>query len=400
MKALMKQKCSLSNIELRDNNNFYTVYENAKQTMNIDDPQFLTQARGVKCRSELSSLNYFKIPENIGADVFHDLNQGICIDAIGEAIECMLQTSSITITDIESRIISFNYGLLDMKHRPRQIKHMSGVQTLNLVYRFNFIFHDIKNANNVHIFKLMATLVEIIKIVYSSTIVEPDLQELDQFIKKFLHIWTGLMHKSIKPKSHFLLHYCDVIRRLGPLSLMETSGFERKHRFFTEVAEKHGQFSNILKSCVKRHQLWWLNEWKNAQEMHSLKQLNPEPATLNVSVLNQQDVAINLDEPMQLLQTASLVFKYMPKLCVVKKIDQNYCFYRIEKILLQNNSLFFLSKTLKTEYNSFYASFKILDESRRFSIISYEDLLIKEAFQIQSPYNNQHKFVLCKKNVL
>lgn len=79
--------------------------------------------------------------------------------------------------------------------------------------------------------------------------------DLDKIVKEILHIVVSFFKKSLKQKYHNFAHYKETTRDLGPLSVMKTSPFERKHGIFMKVFEKSPQFTNILKSCAERHQL-------------------------------------------------------------------------------------------------------------------------------------------------
>lgn len=397
-KDAMRKATSLRGVVRRNNDDFYAALADTEP----DHPQFLTQTMGVARESELNRLKYFKIPENIGADTFHDLNEGVCLDVIDEAIDILVRTTTLSKDEIISRISSYNYGSIDLEHRPKHIHHLSGIQTVNIVIRFNLIFHDLLLPQNKSIFDLMATLTEILKIVYSTKISQDNLINLNRYVTKFLKIWTIELNLHIKPKMHFMLHYAEIIEKLGPLALMETSSYERKHRFFTKIAEKNGQFLNVLKSCSKRHQYWWAKQWSNMKTFHRLECKKPTTASIDWTLVEpfSEDVTLNREQPIEQTDSAKFIYQYTSKLCIVKKTDDEYQFYLIEKILVQNELLFFVCKSLKTRYNEFYAAYQILEESNLHTVVSCSSLYAKEPFAIQTPYKNAEKYILCKKNII
>lgn len=397
-KSQMRTATTLRGIGHRTNDNFYAALHNTDP----DDPQFLTQTMGIVRDSALNSLRYFKIPENIGADPFHDLNEGVCVDAIDEAIKILVRTTSLSKAEIVSRITSYNFGTLDLKYRPRKIHHLSGVQTVNIVVRFNLIFGDLMTNENKPIFDLMATLTEIIKITYSTKINQDQLKKLNRHVTELLSIWTQKLNLHIKPKMHFLLHYAEIIEKLGPLALMETSSYERKHRFFTKVVEKNGQFLNVLKTCSERHQLWWSHRWSNMKPFHRLDFKNTTIPSIDWTLVEpfSDDVLLDLEQPIEETDSAHLIHQYQKNLCIAKKTDDAYQFFLIDKILIQNESLFFICKALETRYNQFYAAYQILQQSHLYMVVTFSSLYTKLPFAIQTPYSKNEKYILCKKNII
>lgn len=60
---------------------------------------------------------------------------------------------------------------------------------------------------------------------------------------------------SIKPKMHYMLHYGSQIERFGPLVHSWTMRHEAKLSF-VKRASRRGNFKNIVKTVVTRHQYW------------------------------------------------------------------------------------------------------------------------------------------------
>ena len=64
--------------------------------------------------------------------------------------------------------------------------------------------------------------------------------------------------QNIKPKSHYLQHYPQMIKAFGPL--VKTLRFESKHGYFKSTFSGSKNRKNICYSLVKRHQmLMYLN---------------------------------------------------------------------------------------------------------------------------------------------
>ena len=56
--------------------------------------------------------------------------------------------------------------------------------------------------------------------------------QIEDFFVKYLELFP---HANIKPKSHFLKHYPEMIRCFGPL--LKTLRFEAKHSYFKGLSQ-------------------------------------------------------------------------------------------------------------------------------------------------------------------
>lgn len=385
----------LDGIELRTSQNFYDSFNETQE----GSSQYLMHTKGVARVSELNRLHYFKIPDNLGADTFHDIEEGFAEDFLTAAINKLVETSGLSKQNLLERVQCFDFGE-DRKYQPNRIDRMSGLQTRNLLFRFNFIYSDLKTDENAVYFELISLLCEIMKIVGSSKLTESDLTTLDLLIERMLNIWVGQLENRLKPKQHFLLHYTSIIRRLGPLALMETSSFERKHRFITSVFEKHRNCINILKSCTMRHQHWWSREWANISGFFVPTFSKKRPIHLSWEEIGTRCDDIDPDNDIYEVDSASFKFDYKPGLFVVQKLPNIYQFFVINNVLIQNDKIFLKCKSVETVYSQFYCSFEIINENNRSQIINLNSLHTQESFCSQKPYGKSERFILCKRNVL
>ena len=62
--------------------------------------------------------------------------------------------------------------------------------------------------------------------------------------------------RNLKPKHHFMTHYPQQIRLIGPLVNFWTMRFEAKHRFFKRLGHIVCNYRNILKRLAVRQQMF------------------------------------------------------------------------------------------------------------------------------------------------
>lgn len=393
---VLAKTVDINHIERRRHYNFYDCLEETSE----GDSNFLTQTQGIYRKSQLCRLKYLKIPESIGMDVFHDGDEGLFKDCLNEFIDALIQTRHISMEEVVDRVKNFNYGALDHQYRPSQLKHMSGLQVRNLAYRTNFIFEDFRGILNPEYFKVMSLISKIMQFAYSDQLSDRHISYLDQFVKEILQIVVSVFKKPIKPKYHNFTHYEKTIRDLGPLALMETSPFERKHRIFTRVMEKNPQFTNILKSCADRHQLWWSQTWAETKCFHATEVKGVSKKKLSMKNVVFCSPAVNLSAPVFVVKCATCVFDYKEGLYVAGKHRDGYIFYKIMEVIILNSKIFLKCNIVQTKYDSFFSAHKILNVENNYAILSVEELDFKEPLTEINPFKSSEKFILSKRNII
>jgi len=72
-----------------------------------------------------------------------------------------------------------------------------------------------------------------------------------------------LSGSNLKPKHHFMLHYSEIIRKIGPLKTFWTMRFESKHRMSKNICKNINNFKNITKSVAQRYALGFASLMQN-----------------------------------------------------------------------------------------------------------------------------------------
>lgn len=395
-KEMLVTLIDLSDIQRRNPENFYEGLENS----DMCDRDFLTQSQGVRRVSEIVKLKYINMPSSFGADVFHDIDEGFGKDFLNEWQKIVL-VGGMTREIVTSRMINFDYGPLDQAHKPSDLKHLSGLQVRNLIFRLNFMFADLKDQLPSEIFQASGLLSKIVQIIYSENLNESHLTQLDQFIRKVLTIWTEIFGQRLKPKSHFMLHYAEIIRKVGPLSLLETTSFERKHRIFTRVAEKNSQFINIVKSCADRHQSWWASEWSN-DFFYNLSFKGPKYVHLSMQNVTTYPDTVDWNSPVCTVKSATYVFEYKPNLFLANFEEgvPHFKFLEIKVVIVNDEKIYLKCAPLDAIFDEFFSAFKILTVDSTFVIVALDELKHKEPLAGIKPYGSDEQFILSKRNLV
>lgn len=295
----------------------------------------------------------------------------------------MIREKIASLDEINSRIMSFNYGQLDSEHRPSIINldkdhlGLGGLQILNLFLRFNYMFDDYKTMKEmIEKLKLISVVTKIHQIISSTSFDETRLDELDKFVDEFfnsalIHLkeWDKILKKfkpfNLTPKCHNLRHYKMVIKKLGPVNLMSTLRYECKHRFIKSLASTVKMQDNFLNYAFTRHQEEWALEWSNTIEMAAMifgKATDATIDTLPESFLNHSIKRVTWVDGL---------YSYAPGYFIFHS-EHFYQIQDIYKLTSPGNEdvTLFKCRIARTSFDSFYNGYEIIE-------IEIEDILLQ-----------------------
>ncbi|KAJ8049893.1 hypothetical protein HOLleu_02837 [Holothuria leucospilota] len=225
-----------------------------------------TSLTGVKTTSVLNQIDGYHVVENVAPDVMHDFTEGIIPLEMHLVLQRLIEREMFTLEEINSRIISFNYGFVDKTNKPSPIKLSSllnpsaasgqtSAQMTCLALNLALMLGDRINQNSEE-WEVFLLLIEIFKIVMSQSISLSATYVLKALIKDHHELFLGVFpYRTLTPKQHFLLHYPTIIRKLGPLRQYSSLRFEGKHKSFKHTASICNNFQNIAKTLANKHQM-------------------------------------------------------------------------------------------------------------------------------------------------
>lgn len=215
----------------------------------------------------LNDLKYFHSIENRSQDVMHDMYEGAMPFILERLFKHFSSNKIIAIDGIAEKILSFDYGVLERRNVPSPL--FIGKKNLNqnasqmhcLMKHIPFIFVDLlkiedkKKRKIVHdAWKVIEYLLKINQIVSSSVIREADLINLENYVETFLKNILTTFKSHLIPKLHFLTHYPNTIRAMGPIIRLQMMRGDAKHQTFTRYAKRTNNFINICKTLTEKHQ--------------------------------------------------------------------------------------------------------------------------------------------------
>ncbi|CAF4228074.1 unnamed protein product [Rotaria sp. Silwood2] len=230
-----------------------------QQIINLNNNVVL---RGVVDASPLASLIGFHAVISLPNDLMHDFNEGVC----GQLLMAMLKEAStkriLTYSEIESRLLSFEYGINDKSNKPPVIrkKHLkkgkivgTASQRMLLFKLFPIILYDI--IDRLETKEIYICLREIVSLIFACPFRKSWLSYLQSLSVRFQCLMVHLLPQLVIPKVHFVTDYAKQIEMNGPAIRHWCMRFESKHQVFKRLAVKSNNFKNILYTLSKRNQM-------------------------------------------------------------------------------------------------------------------------------------------------
>ena len=232
---------------------------------------------GINRNSILNSVPGFSVVTGLPQDVMHDLLEGVINYELRLLlVHCCINCKYFTISQLNDRIKSFNYGYTEISTKPPEITHrcitedmkirFSASEMLTMVHIFPLLIGDKipHHDKNYHCFM---TLIKILQICLAPVVTDSLVAFLRVLIEEHHHSFCEIYaNESFIPKLHFMVHYPNQIIRHGPLICSWTMRHEGKLNFFKQ-ASKSSNFKNITLTLVKRHQLWLLYQLQTQSVM-------------------------------------------------------------------------------------------------------------------------------------
>lgn len=260
--------CELSNTEcktivkeIREKMRKKTEYESTVEVLYENDNIDYKETKGVKKKCLFNDLQNFHILDNCCVDVMHDIYEGIIPVFIHAYFDLIVKRNISTAKKLLQLCRDYNYQHTWKKYKPSSIKlektklntiGQNAMQNYCLAVHLPFILFKFKTSLGDD-WRALVVLLQILQIVNSTHITGRDIQTLQDLIKEHLSYLLSIGVNLIA-KHHFITHYPNLIRKIGPLIHSWIMRFESKHKVFTDLVHLSYNYKNLPLSLAKRHQ--------------------------------------------------------------------------------------------------------------------------------------------------
>lgn len=365
-----KEECDQLTVEDSTKIRTKSDYNHQIHTIAGSSKLCMKATKGVKYYCQLSDLEHYHILDNPTADIMHDFNEGAIPYVLTKLFTYIFKTKILSEEILNSMIQFFDFGLLNQRNAPSEIKMdkrslgQNAAQSRCLLTYLPFILYEyLDNPKLKLVWGLVESLLRISETIYSSTLKESDCQELGLNTTNLLEQIQRQFNSNFIPKLHFMLHYPYIIRKCGPLVHINMFRFESKHKQLKDFTEGCKNFRNINKTIATRHQQWSTEQgftYKDKITHSTLFPIKKEFLSQNKEFFDQFQLQIEHIHEITTFEFNS--FKYFKNIFVTFK-----------KTVFEIQTIFF---DCKTQLAYFLC--------KKFKIISFEKYL--NSFQVEEDY--------------
>lgn len=383
--------------KMRTKSSYSTCVNAAQKFLDSGKKINFKQTKGVKRSCPFNDLNFFHIIDNVAFDIMHDVNEGAIPFVLSNLFIYMIEKKIMSSVNIQIRVRDFNYGELNRRDKPSDLKldrknlGQNASQSHCLFINLPFIFADCKEKLE-HIWIGIEWLLRCVEIMYSKEISDNDVDQLAAFIEYHLKWLQECFEQNLIPKHHFLTHYPNAIRRIGPLIRFWMMRVDSKHQYFTHQAKNTNNFINITKTLAKKHQAMM------AYKLFTVCDIQPSKLSYKLSEVNAKHIEFILScfgeeikNDLHVPKFASFnLFSYRRGLLIVVE----NAIYEIIHVLSLHSKIFLLSHPYRViKFESFLNSFEIEcdQKSTQFKLVdpkkmnnpkSYEKKIVQQKIYI------------------
>lgn len=323
-----------------------TKYANHLKIAEEGKAQNYDSSKGVKRYCKFNELNYFHILDNMAPDIMHDLNEGVILFCLHNFFKLVLQNTDLKLSDIQQRVRDFaSYGPTYQYNKPSLLSvdkdnlNQNATQLYCLMVHLPFIFFDIKEKL-MPFWEPVESLFKCMQIIYSPVITEREIKLLEKHIQQHLKAVIEIFKCTLIPKHHFLLHYPECIRKMGPLIHLWTMRLESKHKVLTEIGRKKMNFINLPKTLATAHQ-----------------EMKCKPPALSTQVKPSESFG-QFKNTMQYIRFESIIDRDIGKdvndIRVHKLASYDNIEYREGSIIIKNNRIYEIKNVLSIDSKVYF----------------------------------------------
>ncbi|KAL7293439.1 hypothetical protein TKK_0011840 [Trichogramma kaykai] len=318
------------------------------------------------------NIDNFHITENSSVDVCHDFLEGVCSYDLHAILKSLIHDKQLfPLEDFNELIKSFDYSLTHCNNPPEILPHhfqtrsnlkMSAAELSCLTRYLPLIIGDLVDEEDEH-WQLLILLRKIYDIITSNFTRRDGVDYFKQLVREHHELYIQL-YGSLKPKHHFLIHYPDIMIKLGPAAQFSTIRFESRHRHIKSIITSTSSKKNSLKTIGIKEKL------RTCEMMHAFH-LRSEKSVHEMKK-NEALEGIHFSVGMVFPLNVQSPLKIFGKITDMTEVD--------EKIMLTMESY------VEEYFDSHFYSYAVRRDENHDVIISCKDLCSKTSGIMKEKY--------------
>lgn len=326
---------------------------------------------GVKEECIFNEVPHFDCSINITCDIMHDLFEGVCRYDLAKIIQHFLTQKFFSIDKLNERIKYFNHQsgidrgnkmpLIKIIHLQKGYLIMTAAEMSALISYFTFIVGDLVPYDD-EVWEFYLTICEIINIVTDRIISDTQINLLRCLIISHHETYIRLFNDHLKPKYHFMIHYPNIIRRMGSLKNLSSIRYEGFHKLSKTYASIVTSRKNITLTLAMKLQLHCCYRFLSKAGLEDKIEVGPEKgfisndsdadllALIRREILSKATSLLQFSFPslsdidnslmeVSWIQYNNVMFK--PKCVIITNNDENdLAFGIVRRIILKTGEIF------------------------------------------------------------
>ena len=334
-----------------------------EQLRRAKDDEFGTKAleSGIRGECAFNELPGFHVSDQFPPDIAHDVLEGVIPYTLSLVLTTIvLQKKYINISYLNSLLSSF-FRLQSVANAPQQLRIVKGKISIKQTFSQNWaLLRYLPMIIGKYIpsdcseWILLTGLCAIVENIFARKFLSGDLAFLETKIAEWLSALKGCYPNfRLKPKFHFMIHYCSQIRKHGPLRCLWTMRYESKYSALKKLVKMNRNFRNITKTVSLKHQ-------KHMAFVMSSKDFLREPIP---EVLEHADLTVLEEVPKILRKSfagrnvrfsakASVNGIVYERGCVVLINDEHFEFAEVTAVCVEPDSTCLVVQKIHSDFNA------------------------------------------------
>lgn len=218
---------------------------------------------GIKEKCVWNQLENFHVYYNIYCDLMHDVLEGVFRYDFAFLVNDLIKKRYFDLNHLNNRIKYFKFSKADvgnampcikLEYLKKKYLCMSSSEMLSFSLYFGILVGDLvpETDNSWTFYKIIRELIEVL---LSRSFTSDRIEQLGSLIEEHHNLFLTLFNEPLKPKYHIILHYPEVILKIGPLRNVWCMPFEAYHKVLKSTVKNISCYKNLLKTLTIKDSL-------------------------------------------------------------------------------------------------------------------------------------------------
>ncbi|XP_058985030.1 uncharacterized protein LOC131805637 [Musca domestica] len=372
---LCKQHREINKIDVYENISMLRNPQNYNSDVEVND----FKITGIKENSIWNNLKQFHVTRNYSVDVMHDLLEGVCHYDLKFILNRFIKHYEFfTLDQLNYRLLTFNYGPIYCSNKPpilsldfhKKLKlQLSSSEMLVFVKCLGLMIGDL--VVDCEEWTLYLLLRQIVFISCESDSFQTGVPEhFRQLVCDHNALYMKISESTLQPKFHNLIHYSNIMNKIGPLKHISSMRFESVHKKLKKICNSSNNKINLLKTIYTKYQIILFDFLINYSDILEDKIKIGNVSELPGETFSKYDIISEIPlRTISYLQFKQTLFK--PGMVVhIGEYDDNIPLFGLIVHICSINDIFLLciQRLLTHGFDAHYHAFRIEYENEFLSV--------------------------------